>query len=56
MLTHPPYLVNPTLQARGVSSRVFGIVERLASKGHGKVSETFGNAALKWCRHSYQIA
>ena len=30
-----------------MSSRVFGIVERLASKGHGKVSETFGNAALK---------
>ena len=34
-------------QARGVSSRVFGLVERLASKGQGKVSETFGSAALK---------
>jgi hypothetical protein len=26
---------------------VFGIVERLASKGHGKVSETFGAAAQR---------
>ena len=36
-----------TAQARGVSSRVFGIVERLASKNNGKVSETFGVAAHK---------
>jgi len=34
-------------QARGVSSRVFGIVERLASKNNSKVSETFGVAAHK---------
>jgi hypothetical protein len=40
----PPHLFD---QARGVSSKVFSVVERLASKGKGTVASTFGAAASR---------
>lgn len=43
--THPPFPDRP--QARNVSSRVFSVVEKLASKGTGKVAGTFRGAATR---------